>query len=236
MPYHLSNHIYITQFRDELILLDLKQDKYMICFKEVSDVLLDLLEGKSPSFLSSEKEIIANFIADGIVEEKESLYLFSIDKKENSDGVENVDWRLPLDMTQIPLSLEVLKAFLTLVKVNFFIKFRGFYAAIQLIKRSKKNKENYKIPPQEELCQLANIVNKACLLYPTRTKCLEWAMTFVLLAIKRHWKCNLEIGIQNYPFMAHAWVECDGKVVMDEDSLRAGLGIILNEPFKQESV
>ncbi len=57
-------------------------------------------------------------------------------------------------------------------------------------------------------------------------------MTFVLLALRRRWKCNLEIGIQNYPF-ADAWVECDGKVVMDSQDLRTGLAIILNEPFRR---
>lgn len=236
MAYHLSNHIYVTQFRDELILLDLKRDKYTICFKEASDLLLNLLERKSPSFSPSEKEYIQNFIAEGIVEGKEALYPFSIDKKVTSDGVENVDWRLPIDKTSVPLSLKVIMAFLTLLKVNFFIKFRGFYAAIQLIKRSKKKREDYFIPSQKDLRHLANVVNKACLLYPTRTKCLEWAMTFVLLALKKNWKCNLEIGVQNYPFMAHAWVECDEKVVMDEDSLREGLGIILNEPFRKINV
>lgn len=236
MPYHLTPHIYVTRFRDELILLDLKRDKYTICFKEASDLLLNLLEGQTSLFSPSEQDHIQNFIAEKIVEEKDKDYPFFIDKKIISDGVDNVDWRLPLDNTSVPLNLDVVKAFLALVKVNFFIKFRGFYSAIQLIKRSKKETQSYRIPNSEALRQLANIVNKACLLYPTRTKCLEWAMTFVLLALKQNWKCNLEIGVQNYPFMAHAWVECDGKVVMDEDSLREGLGIILNEPFRKLKV
>lgn len=110
---------------------------------------------------------------------------------------------------------------------------RGFYSTIQLIKRCRESQSNYIIPPMEDLRKLANIVNKACLIHPTRTKCLEWAMTFVLLALKRKWKCNLEIGVQNYPFFAHAWVECDGKVVMDSQDLREGLAIILNEPFRK---
>ena len=104
---------------------------------------------------------------------------------------------------------------------------------IQMIKNSRKKEESYTIPSKEDLAELAAIVNKACFVYPARTKCLEWAITFVLLSLKRKWKCNLEIGVQNYPFFAHAWVECDGKVVMDSQDLRKGLGIILNEPFRR---
>ena len=122
---------------------------------------------------------------------------------------------------------------MTLLRVNFYIKIRGFYPTIQLIKRDCKNPSNYIIPHDKELKDLANILNKACLFYPTRTKCLEWAITFVLLALKRKWKCNLEIGVQNYPFLAHAWVECGGKVIMDSQDLREELAIILNEPFRQ---
>jgi len=147
-----------------------------------------------------------------------------------------VDWNLPLDDNHIPLNLDILKAFLMLLKINLYIKIQGFYSVIQLIKKTQKSKVNYIIPPKEELNHLARIMNKVCLLYPTRTKCLEWAVTFVLLALKRGWKCNLEIGVQNYPFIAHAWVECDGKVIMDSQDLREGLGIILNEPFRKLTV
>lgn len=127
----------------------------------------------------------------------------------------------------------MLKTFVTLCKINFTLKIRGFYATIQLIRKHRRKKVGYILPSEEDLKDMANIVNKACLLYPTRTKCLEWAMTYVLMALKQGWRCNLEIGVQNYPFMAHAWVECDGKVVMDAQDLRQGLAIILNEPFRR---
>lgn len=243
---HLSDHIYVTQFRDELILLDTKRDKYMIFFQEISNLLIDILEGKqapstikvSPSsesqHLSSEDlSTIENLLDDQIIEEKETPFPFNIDRKPHSDGVSNIDWSLPLENKKVRLSINVFKAFMTLIKVNSYIKVRGFYSTIQLIKKSRKNNKNYIIPSMEELRDLANIVNKACLIYPTRTKCLEWAMTFVLVALKRGWKCNLEVGVQNYPFMAHAWVECGGQVVMDSQDLREGLGIILNEPFRR---
>lgn len=248
MHYHLRDHIYVAQFQDEFILLDTKQDKYTICFKEFSGILVDLLKGKYPTsdekllssgdsqFFSQEQIIIQKLINDNVIEKRENPYPFRIDRKLDSEGVSNVDWSLPLENKKVHLNLSVLRALVTLLQVNFYMKVRGFYSTIQLIKKSCKIHSNYIVPQEEDLRDLANVVNKACLIYPTRTKCLEWAMTFVLLALRRKWKCNLEIGVQNYPFLAHAWVECDGKVVMDSQDLREGLAIILNEPFRKLTI
>lgn len=253
MPYHLCDHIYISQFRDELVILDLKKDTYTICFPQLSSALIDLLEGNqscskdsslTKKFSTEDKlEInsadlpsVQQFVDDNIIKEQDSVFPFHIDRKPEAPGVSNVDWRLPLENTEAPVNGKVLKALATLIKVNFTMKVRGFYSAIQLIKKHRKNQLDYIIPSEEDLRDLANITNKACLLYPTRTKCLEWAMTYVLMALKQEWKCNLEIGVQNYPFMAHAWVECDGKVVMDSQDIREGLAIILNEPFRRVNI
>ena len=236
MYYHLNDHIYVTQFREELILLDTKKDKYTVCFKEISTLFSKLFEQDNFCIPLQSSEYIQALLADNVIIKKDSPYPFVIDKKSISEGASNVDWRLPLENKQVPINVQVIKAFATLVKVNYYIKFRGLYATIQFLKRLRKPQDNYKIPQENELRELASIVNKASLMYPTRIKCLEWALTYVLLALQRGWKCNLEIGVQNYPFFAHAWVECDGKVVMDSQNLRQELGIILNEPFRKEKI
>ncbi|MBX9786030.1 MAG: lasso peptide biosynthesis B2 protein [Alphaproteobacteria bacterium] len=185
------------------------------------------------SYLTNYNENIQQLIKANLIEEKDTPFSFYIDQKPNSEGVANVDWNLPLENKNISLNVFVIKALVTLLKVNFYTKFAGFYPVINLIKRTRKFQVRYTIPSEKELADLANIVNKACLLYPKRTKCLEWAITYVLLALKRKWKCNIEIGVQNYPFFAHAWVECNGLVIMDSQDLRRGLSIILNEPFRK---
>ena len=241
---HLRDHIYLAQFRDEFILLDTKRDKYTICFQQFSELLMSHLEGTKTNSdgttlnISGEQspqdlENIQKLITDNIIEKKDTLYPFYIDRKLHSHGVSNVDWKLSIENKGMRLNFSVFKAFMTLLKVNYFLKKRGLYSAIQLIKNNRKNQTNYFIPKEEELRGLSNIVNKACLIYPIKTKCLEWSITFVLLALKRRWKCNLEIGVQNYPFLSHAWVECDGKVVMNSQDLRKALAIILNEPFRK---
>lgn len=238
MHYHLPDHIYIAQFQDQLVLLDTKKDKYTVCFKEFSKLLVNILEGEYPrsEFSAQDLDIIQKLVDDKVIEKKETLYPFHIDRKLCSEGVSNVDWRLPLENIKPTFSFPILGALMTIIKVNFNMKVMGFYSTIRMIKKKIKNPSGYIIPEDHELRDLALIVNKACLLHPTRTKCLEWAMTFVLLALKRKWKCNLEIGVQNYPFFAHAWVECGGKIVMDSQDLREGMAIILNEPFRRVKI
>lgn len=233
MYYHLSNHIYVTQFRDELILLDTIADRYTVCFKEFTELLGKLLGEKSAPLSPQEYSFVQKLVDAHILQTAEAPFPYSIDKKLDSPGVANVDWRLPLEDVSIGFNFQILHALFVLIKIHCLIKFKGFCSTICLIKKARKENLSYKIPNDEELTHLANVLNQACLFYPTRTKCLEWAMTYVLLALKRGWKCNLEIGVQNYPFFAHAWVECNGRVVMDDQNLRKGLSIILNEPFRR---
>lgn len=233
MYYHLSDHIYLGQFQEELILLDARADKYTVCFKEFSDLIARILKEKSPSLSPQDQFSIQKLHEGGVLQRKDTPFPYFIDIKSDSYGVSNVDWRLPLGNKKVNMSFAVLKAFFILLKINYFMKWRGFYSTIQLMKKIRSQQSSFEIPQERELRDLANILNKACLIYPTRTKCLEWAMTYVLLALKRGWKCNLEVGVQNYPFFAHAWVECGGRVVMDDQNLREGLTIILNEPFRR---
>lgn len=230
--YSLCEHIYITQFRDQLILLDTKKDKYTIYSQSFADILLKVVHNNK--LTESDRDTLQRLINAKIIQCQNTPYSFYTDCKVGSVGVSNIDWRLPLNEQKVSLGLPVVIALLRLIQVNSYIKFFGFHKVIQLIKRACKKDVDYIIPRDEELKQLTSIINKACLIYPSRTKCLEWAMTYVLLALQKGWKCNLEIGVQNYPFMAHAWVECNGKVVMDSQDLREGLGIILNEPFRRE--
>lgn len=232
--YSFSPHIYITQFRDQVILLDTKKDKYTICSSGLANILLKVVHNQELG--ESDQNYLNVLLGEKAVRPQKIPYSFYTDCKTESIGVSNIDWRLPLNEERVPLDFSVIHALWQLIKVNFYIKFLGFHYAILLIKKTSKKKKDYFIPSEADLMYLANIVNKACLIYPSRTKCLEWAITYVLLALQQRWKCNLEIGVQNYPFMAHAWVECDGKVIMDSQEIREGLAIILNEPFRKKNI
>lgn len=105
----------------------------------------------------------------------------------------------------------------------------GFYNLIKLIRRIKK-----KLKPSSQddslLPTLIDALNQACLYFPIRVKCLEWAVSLTLMAIKSGIDCQFSIGVQAKPFSAHAWAEYKGKVLYDNPQLRTHLPIILTEP------
>lgn len=236
MYFHLANHLYFSFFREEGILLDLKMDKYFILSPEQAQNLATIL---NPSFINEQNKYIPiersimSFATElkkaGVLVEHTLPYPFLIDKK--ITGVSNIDWQLPLNgLDTQPFPPLIKEAFWNLIKVHMILKCRGFY---QLIKIIRKRYSPYAIsPPKHELQQIIEALNHACLFYPIRTKCLEWAATLTLIALKRDWKCNLVIGVQNRPFLAHAWAENEASVIADDPTLQDSLSLILREPFR----
>lgn len=246
MYIHFNNHIYVTFFRDEAIVLDLKDDSYQI-YPESSALMIKELFSKSFQKDNSQWKIriendsndfsdfINTLLSNKIIKEDffADQYPYKIDENHSIVGVSNIDWRLPLNYKPASYARKnTLRALLTLSYVHAIIKFRGFYSVIQLLKSTYQKLLQYTIPSQESIQALVQSVNSACMLFPKKTKCLEWALTVVLLALKRNWKFNLVVGVQNYPFLAHAWAECDNQVIGDMQELRTNMARILVEPFR----
>lgn len=51
--------------------------------------------------------------------------------------------------------------------------------------------------------------------YPGRSKCLEQTMTSYVLLRRRGAAVRMRIGVQPYPFFAHAWLELNGVPVTE---------------------
>lgn len=131
------------------------------------------------------------------------------------------------------MSWATFKALVTLTKVHWIIKISGFYRLIKWIQKTGNLKKSFICPTTDQMGELVNTLNRACSLYPKRTKCLEWASTLTLLALQRGWLCTLNIGAQNYPFLSHAWVEVDGKIIADKQILKNEMAVILKAPFQK---
>ena len=50
----------------------------------------------------------------------------------------------------------------------------------------------------------------AALFYPGRARCLEQSLALYVLLRRRGVPAELKLGVQPYPFNAHAWVELNG--------------------------
>jgi len=117
-----------------------------------------------------------------------------------------------------------------MVSVYVTAKLWRFRGLVKAIKRRRNTTSS--AVDVEKYQRLVAAVNKAAFCFPVRVKCLEWSATLAVMALRRGWRCNLEIGVQNAPFAAHAWVRANDRVLADAQELPATLSVILSEPFQ----
>lgn len=228
----LNSHIYSTFFGNQTVILDLKKDQYIILDESQSTLFRDILEGKiysvSNTFNTDQTENLKDLLDLDLFCTSlfETPYPNPISEQKNTDGMSNLDFLSPTN--KICFNRKTLYALGVLIFSHISVKF-SFYRTIKKIKKYKKSNINYKLPSQAEIDEITETLNAACLLYPWKTKCLEWAVALATLCLKARYCCELVIGVQNQPFYAHAWVECNGRVVADSQQLPQKMAIILKE-------
>lgn len=234
----MNEHIYATLYKNEIIFLDLLLDKYFILQDNTASLFLAIfdLEIKTKEKLNDldlhqligylQKQKI---ISASLFDSKQEGHFFI---NQHAKGAQQIDWNLNSAKEKISLfNVNVWVALLQLIKTHRLLKKNGLARLIQDIKLKSKKMCKNKKPSQMDVHRIHDLLNKACFLYPKKTRCLAWSITFTLLALKSGWSCNLVIGVQNYPFLAHAWVEYDNKVIGDDADLSTKMAIMLREPF-----
>ena len=58
---------------------------------------------------------------------------------------------------------------------------------------------------------IAHAIVCAAALLPGRVQCLEQSIALFVVLRREHLPARLRFGAQAHPFLAHAWVECDGE-------------------------
>lgn len=248
MYFRLPNDIYVGKCGSDLIILDIQKDKYFSLTDQAADFFQAALKTEftqsEQKYHSKElaKEIepellntmIAHFKERGLIEETDSnMGRLITPGPLKEGGLANYQWDYKSSLAPFGKTskIAVLRAFWTVCKVNWFLRRRGIAGVMQMIRKAAGTKKGFTIPSEQELQALSDSVDIACAFYPKKVYCLGWASTFVLLALKKGWKCSLAIGVQGVPFYAHAWAECDGKVINDEPIVQEYLTVLLKEPF-----
>jgi hypothetical protein len=249
MFFCLAEWLYLTKFNERHVLLDLVQDKYIMLEEEYSTVLTFLLNHKFALNRDGEPEVITEvrlpskfqeiskeFIDAGYVNLSKVPFKKKSCAKANIlplTGAAIVDWKIPLwSLEQKAYFKDIVIAFLMLIKFQFILRFRGMFYMIKRLQKIASNAKNVEFATDiEKLNRLVVALNRTCLYFPKQIKCLEWSYCLVSMALQRRIKCNLVIGLQLPPFIAHAWVEINDNVIADSPTLPDELAIILREPF-----
>jgi len=104
---------------------------------------------------------------------------------------------------------------LALLAVRASLKARGFGPTVAWARRLGACAKGPGLAP-EAVERAAWHVAVAAAFFPGRAVCLEQSLALFVLLRRRGVPADLRIGVQVYPFYAHAWVELHGEPVNED--------------------
>ena len=118
----------------------------------------------------------------------------------------------------------VLRCLALLMTCDVALRVFGYARTIRVARRLAGERI---APAGETLIQqtLRNIV-VATALYPGRSKCLEQTVAGFVLLRRRGTPVDIRLGVQPYPFSAHAWLELKGAPVTESPEVVATYALL----------
>ena len=101
---------------------------------------------------------------------------------------------------------------LTLVLVKLSLKIAGFGRTYSALSALTARRASEAVTPAV-LAEAVRRVSLVAAFFPGRALCLEQSVTLWTLLRRRGIDAELRLGVQPYPFGAHAWVEHRGQPV-----------------------
>lgn len=111
------------------------------------------------------------------------------------------------------MSFLVLKAYLKLLKFDFYLARADFAELYERVRNCRIGKPSDISHAVERICAA---VDMACIWYWKEALCLQRSAATACLLKQYGVPAQLVIGAQQVPYRAHAWVEVNGQVVNDK--------------------
>ena len=111
----------------------------------------------------------------------------------------------------------VLKCLVLLATSDISLRVIGFARTMRLARVLGGNRETDVADPI--IRQTLHNIIVATALYPGRSKCLEQTVAAFLLLRRRGARVQMGLGVQPYPFFAHAWLEMNGRPLTESDEV-----------------
>lgn len=115
-------------------------------------------------------------------------------------------------------------AFLTLAAVDIRMNLFGFPTLYRTVKKSPTAKN--RTVQTDIVSRICTAVERAAFYYFRETKCLVRSATITMMLRRFGVAAELIIGCTKLPFLAHAWVEVNGKVIADSESVKTTYALV----------
>ena len=219
-----KDHIYHVFTPLCLIILDINNDEYTFFSDTDSNFLNKIMNSSLQNHIINRK-IIKKLLALNICymsNHKQKINISDDTKK----GIGNYQWRLvPTLSKKVAFSFQNIKIFLHYMSIYIPIKLFGIKYIVKKIKAMKNSKEsreklNHIMQAQgnTRINIIANNIRNITKLLPFSTACL---ITSYLLyyELYRQYDVTFCIGIQQDPFLSHAWINHKGIPVLENEHL-----------------
>ena len=125
------------------------------------------------------------------------------------------DNRLKLEYSRSTVFLLwlVLRAYLELLRVDIRLARSGFPLVYEKVRTYPVRRNRFGGRLAEDIC---HAVDLACVFYFKEVRCLQRSAAATTLLRASSFPAEMVIGVEPFPFRAHAWVEVAGRIVNDK--------------------
>lgn len=218
--YTFKKHIKHIFLNNELILLDIKKDKYYFFNLNESLYLKNLLTTENLLKDSKNQTFLENFCQVTTVPE-------NLNNIDNISGIDNYSWNKVKNQfigTTGKLSFSD-----KIIIIKFYLIIFQDPSLENRLKKFEKAKETLKestIISKDIINSAIKFIHDISIYFPYYLKCLEYSLILGLFLLHKKQVCYFHIGIQKYNFLAHAWIERDNEVIGDSQFLKTNLAIL----------
>jgi len=107
----------------------------------------------------------------------------------------------------------LVESWLLLLYFDCIMRFGDFKRLHQIVRNQKVTPS---VKSEETSKQLCDAVDWACVLYFRRVLCLQRSAATTVLLRRHGQNAQMVLGVQLLPFLSHAWVEVEGRIVNDK--------------------
>ncbi|WP_338525146.1 lasso peptide biosynthesis B2 protein [Pseudomonas batumici] len=135
-------------------------------------------------------------------------------------------WMTPLTSAAPLRRMDIIKALYALLRAAFCVRFGGFKRVMSV--ETESHSRTLTADDHDEILNRAKAsLNKVFFLDFSKNKCLTYSLALTLILRRKIPSVKLIVGVRTRPFLSHAWVEQDNRVISDDPDLRNKLAVIL---------
>lgn len=114
----------------------------------------------------------------------------------------------------LPKAVDVVKAILGLGLFDIVLSYRSLETLCSAV-RSWPAKSLHVVNESTVIAQVSCAVDRASVWYPKKALCLQRSAVTTCLLRQHGIRAYMVVGVRAMPFLAHAWVEVEGRVIND---------------------